>query len=76
VLENVVSVAAELNGYPVSEFFTFFEEFECLLYDLFGNQISFEGYKSKSLNDLPIYFMAIPKDHPAANNPKAYYDLG
>ena len=76
VLENVVPVAAELNGYSALEFFDFFENLDYVLYDLFGTLMTRETFETLQKDySLPIYYLGLPKTHPAALDPKAYYTL-
>ena len=75
VLENIVSFAADLNGYDAVEFFDFFTDIEYILYDLMGNLIPANLVKTGLSVDLPVYYLALPKTHPAAQDPKDYFGL-
>jgi len=75
VLENVVPVAAHLNGYSTLEFFKFFIDIDYDLYDLFGNLVPVEIFNKSSNFTYPIYYLALPKKHKSMGRPKSYYAL-
>ena len=73
VFENSPYAAATINGYDIGEFFDWFDALDYRLFNIFFDVFDRAVYDGTRPIELPVYYVALPQDHPGLNAEPAEY---